>query len=247
MGSFASKITVPRENMYSYKHVTYHEEENSIIVVYGRGRTPADCVITNPVPGAQTTLIGQMHSVCVLHRKAEIHNSGIFKMGPMEALLLMGGSARIEVGNNARLIIEAMLLMDNGTSLVVEPGACLTISRSLHLTNGAAVTVSAYKASVWSDTLISTTRIVDDDLDLSYSSYTPGCGLNRVTWSESDQKFLNELVRFFCWEQKIDCDVILPYILPHVCRRYGVLMAPRPYNVPEKSPYAVKFPNWAKK
>jgi hypothetical protein len=247
MGSTVSKVTVPREKLYSYKHVTYHEKENSIIVVYGRGRTPADCVITNPVPGARTTLVGQMHSVCVLHRKAEIHNSGIVCMGQMEALLLMGGSARIEVGNNARLVIEGMLLMDNGTRLVVEPGACLTISRSLHLTNGAAVTVSAYKASVWSDTRISTTMLVDGEDDISYRSYESSCGFNRMTWCESDQKFLNELVRFFCWEQNIDCDVILPYILPHVCRRYGVLMAPRPYNVPEKSAYAVKFPSWTKK
>jgi len=53
----------------------------------------------------------------------------------------------------------------------------------------------------------------------------------RVYWRDEDMILLVGLIRALTIEKRIDPDVILPHVIPIICKRYDVLMAPKPYAI----------------
>ncbi len=211
---------------YGFKCVTYCSNKNNIVVVYGKGRTPADCIVTEPVPGARVNLMGPKDTICIIKQQAEIHCSGVINLENTRALLRLEVGASIDVGINARLIIDGTLILERNTHLIVEPGACLVVREALCVSNGATLTVRDCSHDLWRHTAIPVSLTVDSD--------TYNGGYNReqpVTWCEDDKRFLVQLMLFFCNDHGLPIDLIYPLLLPTVCQRYGVLFSPRPYQI----------------
>ena len=253
MGPIVSRDIVLRTKECSHKHITYCPSANSVMVVYGRlsdpvsrVRTPEDCIITDSARGARTELIGLRHTMCILKHNASIHNSGVVRMEAVEALLCMESGSCIDVGTNARLIIDGVLLMGKRSRLVIEPGACIIIVGYIYLADDVVVSVASERTFVTGNHKISISGRMDDSFSYSCVRCIPQSGEGLVTWCSDDQLFLIGLIRFFSYNRKWELppDLILPYVLPHVCRRYGVLMAPSNESfVPKNSRHAVKCQN----
>jgi hypothetical protein len=178
--------------------------------------------------------------MCILKRNASIRNSGVIRMEKVEALLLMEGRACIEVGANARLIIDGMLLMGKRSLLVIEPGACITVMGDFQLADDVVVSVASKCTFATGNHKISCSVRMVGDFSSSSMCLPRSCE-DLVTWCSDDQLFLIGLIRFLCYDSKMPPELILPYVLPHVCRRYGVLMTPsRESFVPKNSLHGVK-------
>jgi hypothetical protein len=227
MGSSVSRPVVTTS--YSYKCVTYCITKNNIVVVYGKGRKHADCIITEPVPGARVDLMGPNDTICIIKHRAKIHCSGIIRMEHMAALLRLEEGASIDVGTNGRLIIDGTLILEKNTRLVVEPGACLIVRGALCVSNGATLTVRDCSYDLWKHIIVPVSLTVDTNrYDAGYDRKQP------ITWSEKDKRFLVQLMLFFCNDHRLPTDLIYPLLLPTVCQRYGVLMSPRPYQMGDR-------------
>jgi hypothetical protein len=215
---------------YSYKCITYDSQSNSIVVVYGRGRELAHCILTDEpaVPGAAVDLMGSTDTICIFKRRAVIRNSGIIRMENTEALLRMEEGASIEVGINGRLSICGMLLMEKNARLVVEPGAYLQVKNALYVTGGTTATISVSHCQLWNQVHMVVNPTPTNSQNVSYM-------VRSVTWVEEDQRFLVKLMLFFCSDHRLPPELIYPLLLPTVCQRYGVLMQPRPYRMDQYS------------
>jgi len=229
----------PKVKRSLFKHTTYTPGENSITVVYGRTRcadaddrpilpgaqfrlrTPEDCILVDRnAPGAHVKLACHDSTICILKIGAIIQSSGVIDMARPEALLRMGKGASIQVGNNARLVIYGMLLMEDNARLEVHPGAMFTVSCAVHLAGRVTIRPE------WPRGFESV---------LSYEQYS-------ATWSHADQLFIVHLIRYLCYDHGLPFEVALPLFFPVVCRRYGVLMLPGPYEMPPHSPWACSQP-----
>lgn len=232
-GVVAKKDPGPVILRYQSKHVSYHKKSGGIIVSYGEHVTPENCIkITGP--GARVDLIGSKdNTICILNRGSSINCSGIIELGMGEAIIRLELDARIEVDVNARLIIYDTLLMEEGASLVLEPGAELQLVCPLHITKGATVRIAAGITFCHSvSTRVTVPLLTVAERHMPMGKY----GARPVTWIDEDKSFLVDLIHFFCWRWRMHQDVILPWVLPLICQRYGVLMTPRPYYiVPKKS------------
>ena len=227
MGSAVSRDSKPVETTsYGFKCVSYCSTNNNIVVVYGKGRTPADSVITEPVPDARVDLMGPKDTICIIKHQALIHSSGVVRLDRIGALLRLEEGAIIDVGINGRLIIDGTLILEKNSRLVVEPGACLFVRLAMCVSNGATLTVRDCSYDLWNHVMISTSLIIDTD------EYYPGYDRKQqVTWSENDKRFLVQLMLFFCNDHGLPTDLVYPMLLPTVCQRYGVLFSPRPYRM----------------
>ena len=246
-------------NQYSYKSVMYNSERNNIVVVYGRERTQADCIICDISQKRGVYLMHGHSSVSIINRKASILCEGTMKLEGLESLLHMQCGSCIRIGAGAYLEMYGMLLMEKNTCLEVSPGVELHILGSLHIKCGGALTVSRDMCVRLGDHLTVAGNMdwlskEAFDESLKSASFPQKISLllgrfvlqspwkDSVTWCEDDKDFLVKVIWLLCWKMKIQDAVILPYVLPELCQRYGVLMAPRPYKVPGFLSAQVKCP-----
>ena len=133
MGSAVSRDPRPVvTTSYGFKCVSYCSTKNNIVVVYGKGRKHADCIITEPVPGARIDLMGLGNTICVIKQQAVIRCGGIMHLEDRNSLLRLEVGASIDVGANARLIIDGTLILERNTHLIVEPGGCICAEGLVH-------------------------------------------------------------------------------------------------------------------
>ena len=224
-------VLVSTSSFYSYNNkcvTTYCSNRNNIMVVYGRGRKPEDCILT--ASGAQTDLLmASTNTICIIKRGALIRNSGVLRLDYEAALVRLEEGASIDVGLNGRLIIDGMLIMERGAHLVVEPDACLFIRGAVCVGNAATLSIACgNKCDMWHHATIPLLL----HLTVDSSSSREFCAYSRkktVTWCEDDRRFLEQLMLFFCGDHRLPSEIIYPILLQTVCRRYGVLMLPNPY------------------
>lgn len=240
MGTGATKQSNPVTTLYRHKYVTYDRGLNNITVVYGRTRRLDDYIETDSsIPGSRVVLTGPSDTICIIKQKVLIRNSGIIVMEKHEALLQMEEGAHIEVGANARLVIDGMLLLGKDARLILKPGAFLTVTESMCIDNGAILTIasgsSAYSVSVQILGTVTTRNLNLFDIPSKLCRDVP------TTWSEDDKRFLMQCMLFFCNDHRLPTEIIYPLLRSRICQRYGVLMAPEPYEIPKLSTRKCKW------
>jgi hypothetical protein len=218
------QIRTPKKQA-PHRYVLYDNKTNNLVAIYGNGHTPADCV-------SRATTVGSMmdptnihsNSIIIMHPRAVIGGRGMIRVGGYDGVLHMRPGSRIVIGHNARLIVSGMLIMEKDTMLTVRPGATLTIGGDLRITGGGFVNFrsDAYVGCSW--TISKPTQF--DNTFYWHKLGQPGS----INWCEDDTIFLVELIMFFCRTKRIEECLILPYILPLICHRYGVLMESEPYK-----------------
>jgi hypothetical protein len=241
MGNGAMKGVKLCEVRHDFKFVSYYEDTNCIMVVYGPNITPADAIVTDKrIPGTRTELLSLRDTICVMKHEARIDNAGVIRMGTNEAMLHMEDGARIQAHPNARLKIDGMLIMEKDSSFILEPGASFVVRRSLHIASGATLRIAEGVACehVFETNLTESFTVSRDHTNILAHNHLT------VTWCEADKDFLQDLMHFLCHRHGLPQEVILPWVLPLVCQRYGTLMMPAPYRMPTTSvlvPKILKF------
>jgi hypothetical protein len=234
MGAGSTRPSMPVVHCFSYKSVTYCRVRNNIVVVYGRVddrvRKLEDCVTTGSEPGTCADLMGPTDTICIIKRGAFIRSNGVLRMDTPEALLRMEEGACIEVGVNGRLIIHGMLLMEKKSRLVVESGASLVVVGALSFGYAVTVKVTDQCNEYWNHVHFSIPMTVNADM-----SYSLQNGTRPVTWSEDDKYLLLRLLFVFCNHYGLPSELAYPLLLPTICQRYGVLMVPKGYKMPQYS------------
>ncbi len=234
--------TKPKEYKCKFGNVFHHKEKKSTLTLYGEENSyRASVKIT--APGARVKLIGEhSHTTCTMKIGAHITTAGIVEMTMDEALVVMKADAKIVVEVNARLEIAGTLLMDQGSSLIIEPGARLSIDGTLHIAKGATVRVAYGVTHEHFDAVrVSVPNYI---VDKPFSSITQGPQKD-VTWCDEDKALLVGLIRFFCHEMDFDPCLILPVIMPLICRRYGVItIRSLMYDLPRDSENLVRRKKW---
>jgi hypothetical protein len=215
------------EKKHFNRHVSHCSSANNVIVVYGYIRTPADCILAHATSsGSRVDLMGDCtNSLTIIRPRAVIQCEGVMCMKGSNNVLNMQHGARISVGQNASLVITSTLVMEENANLVLAAGARCAIQFPLYIAKNSSITVLGDF-----DTLHRATLSGTIELDASVRLCDIG-NKGRVYWRDEDMILLVGLIRALTIEKRIDPDVILPHVIPIICKRYDVLMAPKPYTI----------------